>query len=139
MKYRKSPRVISMHYFAIIENHWLLHCSLPRTFKEDAKTLEQKQYKKESIQSKIILVLKLPRFFPRRKGGEKAGQFQNWILFYFMESVLYCLSSKGHVKLSRRQRKGLDIILSSPHTKLLKIKGGASSLAWSLSKMTDIS
>ena len=37
--------------------------------------LELKHYKKDSIQSKKIPVLKLPRFFPRRKGDEKEQQF----------------------------------------------------------------
>ena len=30
----------------------------------------------DSIQLKIVLVLKLPHFYPHRKGGEKAQQFQ---------------------------------------------------------------
>ena len=36
-------------------------------------SLEQRQYKKDSIQSKIILLLKLPRFSPNRIVSEKAG------------------------------------------------------------------
>ena len=40
--------------------------------------LEQRQYKIDSIKSKIIPVLKLPCFFSHRKGGEKARQFQYW-------------------------------------------------------------
>ena len=43
--------------------------------------LEQRQYKKDSSQTKIILVLKLPRFFSHHVGDEKARQFQNWIFF----------------------------------------------------------
>ena len=37
--------------------------------------LEQRQYKNDSIQSKLIPILKLPRFF---SGDEKARQFQSW-------------------------------------------------------------
>ena len=43
--------------------------------------LEQRQYKNNSIQSKKIPVLILPRFFPRRVGDEKERQFQNWTFF----------------------------------------------------------
>ena len=39
-------------------------------------SLEQRQNKKDSIQSKIIPRLKLPLFSPDRIGGEKARQFQ---------------------------------------------------------------
>ena len=39
--------------------------------------LEQRQDKNDSIQSKIIPILKLPRFFPHRLGGEKARQIQS--------------------------------------------------------------
>ena len=47
-----------------------------------AEALQQRQCKKDSIQSKIILALKLPRFFPHLLlGGEKARQFQSWIFF----------------------------------------------------------
>ena len=37
--------------------------------------LEQRQYKNDSIQSKIIPILKLARFFPHCIGGEKERQF----------------------------------------------------------------
>ena len=47
----------------------------------DTCAIEQRQYKNDSIQSKIIPVLKLLRFFPYRLGGEKARQFQNWNFF----------------------------------------------------------
>ena len=43
--------------------------------------LEQRQYKNDSIQSKLIPILKLPPFSPRRIGGKKARQFQNWNYF----------------------------------------------------------
>ena len=49
---------------------------------KDNSLLEQRQYKDDSIQSEIIPILNLPRFFPSRKGGEKARQFQNWNYFW---------------------------------------------------------
>ena len=45
------------------------------------RVLEQRQNKNDSIQSKIIPILKLPRFFPHRLGGEKARQIQGWNYF----------------------------------------------------------
>ena len=41
-------------------------------------SLEQRQNKNDSIQSKIIPILKLPHFFPQRIGDEKTRQFQSW-------------------------------------------------------------
>ena len=41
--------------------------------------LELRQYKDNSIQSKIIPILKLPRFLPRCVSDEKERQFQDWI------------------------------------------------------------
>ena len=56
--------------------------------------LEQRQNKNDSIQSKIIPILKLPRFSPHRIGGEKARQFQSWNYFLLNGlSFLYCLGS----------------------------------------------
>ena len=46
------------------------------------RLLEQRLKKNDSIQSKMIPILKLPRFFPRRIGGEKARQFQTWNFFW---------------------------------------------------------
>ena len=43
--------------------------------------LEQRQNKNDSIQSKIIPILKLPLFFSFCTGGEKAWQFQRWNYF----------------------------------------------------------
>ena len=44
--------------------------------------LEQRQDKNDSIQSKIIPILKLPHFSPHRIGGEKkTRQFQSWNYF----------------------------------------------------------
>ena len=43
--------------------------------------LEQRQNKRDSIQSKIIPILKLARFFPHHVGGEKARQIQSWNYF----------------------------------------------------------
>ena len=39
------------------------------------------QYKNDSIQSKIILIFKLPSFFCGCIDGEKARQFQSWNYF----------------------------------------------------------
>ena len=44
----------------------------------EATKLEKRQDKNDSIPTKIIPVLKLPRFFPRRLGGEKERPLQNW-------------------------------------------------------------
>ena len=49
----------------------------PRTVSK----LEQRQNKNDSIQSKIIPMLKLPRFILHRTGGEKARQFKVGIIF----------------------------------------------------------
>ena len=46
------------------------------------KVKEQRQYKSDSIQSKIIPVLKLARFFPHCIGCEKERQFQRWNYFW---------------------------------------------------------
>ena len=43
--------------------------------------LEQRQYKNDSIQSKIVPILKLARFIPHCLGGEKERQFQSWNYF----------------------------------------------------------
>ena len=43
--------------------------------------LEQRQNKNDSIQSKIIPILKLPRFLSHRIGDEKVRQFQSWNYF----------------------------------------------------------
>ena len=50
--------------------------------------LEQKQNKNDSIQSKIIPTLKLPRFFTTYMVREKARQFQNWNYFWLNGVVL---------------------------------------------------
>ena len=46
-----------------------------------ASDVEQRQYKNDSIQSKIIPTLKLPLFFTTKTVREKARQFQNWNYF----------------------------------------------------------
>ena len=46
-----------------------------------SKALEPRQYKNDSIQSTIIPILKLARFFPYCLGGEKERQFQSWNYF----------------------------------------------------------
>ena len=51
--------------------------------------LEQRQNKNDSIQPKIIPILKLARFFPHCiLGGEKDRQFQNWNYFRLNGFVL---------------------------------------------------
>ena len=61
---------------------------------ENLEWLEQGQSKNNSILSKKIPILKLPRFLPNRIGGEKSRQFQSWIFFDWMELFLYCLGSR---------------------------------------------
>ena len=51
--------------------------------------LEQRQNKNDSIQPKIIPILKLPRFFPHRLGGEKARQIQGWN--YYRSYIVFAL------------------------------------------------
>ena len=48
-----------------------------RIVEERINSLEPRQYKNDSIQSKIIPILKLARFFPHCLGGEKERQFQS--------------------------------------------------------------
>ena len=43
--------------------------------------LEQRQYKNDSIQSKIIPILNLPRFFTTYAVREKGGNFKIGIIF----------------------------------------------------------
>ena len=50
--------------------------------------LEQRQYKNDSIQSKIIPRLKLPRFFTTYTVRGKERQFQNWNHFWLNGVVL---------------------------------------------------
>ena len=59
--------------------------------------LEQRQYKNDSIQSKIVSILKL-FFSPRHICGEKPGNFKIGIIFDWMESFLHCLCSSGVIK-----------------------------------------
>ena len=61
-----------------------IHCgrriyNVPKSFVYHALhcDLELRQYKNDSIQSKIIPTLKLPRFFTPYTGREEARQFQN--------------------------------------------------------------
>ena len=46
------------------------------------RSLEQRQNTNDSIQSKIIPISNLSRFFPRRIVGEKERQFQSWNYFW---------------------------------------------------------
>ena len=50
--------------------------------------LELRQYKNNSIQSKIILILKLPLFFITYTAREKARQFKKWNIFVLNGIVL---------------------------------------------------
>ena len=61
--------------------HYLTdHCA--RVSKKiNSLVLEPRQYKTDSIQSKIIPTLKLPRFFNTYTVKEKVRQFQNWNYF----------------------------------------------------------
>ena len=52
--------------------------------------LEQRQNKNDSIQSKILPILKLPLFSPHCIGGEKARQFQN--CFFLQNEFVLILS-----------------------------------------------
>ena len=55
--------------------------AFPHKKKQKCFVLELRQYKNDSIQSKIIPTLKLPRFFHHLDGEGKERQFQNWNLF----------------------------------------------------------
>ena len=50
--------------------------------------LEQRQYKNDSTQSKIFLVLKLPRFFTSHIGNWKARRFQESFLTELSRSYI---------------------------------------------------
>ena len=56
--------------------------------------LEQRQYKNDSIQSKIIPILKFARFSTPIRWGKKHGKFKIGIISDWMESFLYCLCSR---------------------------------------------
>ena len=63
--------------------------SVSRAKLHDLKSiLEQRQYKNDSIQSKIIPILKLARFSPHFIGGKKERQFQSWNYFRLNGVVL---------------------------------------------------
>ena len=64
-----------------------LHCSYSRTsYLWNVWALELRQYKNDSIQSKIIPTLKLPLFLPLRQWGKKRANFKIGIIFDLMES-----------------------------------------------------
>ena len=73
------------------------------------ENLEPRQYKNDSIQSKIFPVLKLPHLFSRRVGDEKERQFQNWIFFDWMEFFLYCLSSSTAYQITTSTNEGFGL------------------------------
>ena len=59
-----------------------------KLIKETEWDLEQRQNKNDSIQSKMIPILKFSRFFPHRLGGEKARTIQSWNHFWVNGVVL---------------------------------------------------
>ena len=60
---------------------WLAWNLQARAYKRYLVKLELREYKKDFIKSKIIPILRLPRFFTTYKVREKARQFQNWNYF----------------------------------------------------------
>ena len=74
--HRKKSTVGALKLFAIC-----LPFDLKAHIEFPEKYLELRQYKNDSIQSKIIQTLKLPRFFPYCIGGEKRGNFKLGIIF----------------------------------------------------------
>ena len=61
--------------------------------------LKQRQNKNDSIQSKIIPILKLPRFFPYRIGGEKGRQFQTWIFLTEWSRLYIAFALRDYVRM----------------------------------------
>ena len=77
---------IVMHFFS----------DLLRLIHLETTYLEQRQNNNDSIQSKIIPMLKLLRFFPHRIAGEKNAAISKLESFFVsIESFLYCLSSRN--------------------------------------------
>ena len=68
--------VYNTHHYRIPENHGQYNCNMYSLL-----VLEQRANKNDSIQSKIVPILNLSRFFPHRIGGEKEQQFQSWNYF----------------------------------------------------------
>ena len=81
--------------------------------------IELRQYKNDSIQSKIIQTLKLPLFFTTYTVREKARQFQNWNYFWLngialILSLLFDFHKLTNVpSLSFRAILGLDFNLGN--------------------------
>ena len=69
----------SEHRVALSDNEEQLSLLLPLW--DLKQILEPRQYKNDSIQSKTIPTLKLPRFFTGYMVREKARQFQKWSYF----------------------------------------------------------
>ena len=80
------------------------------TLDQRGETLELRQYKNDSIQSKKIPVLKLPRLFPRCISDEKERQFQNQIFFRLNEVVLIWSFSNIHFQQSAQGIFQSDVI-----------------------------
>ena len=92
-------------------------CFGSATFPFSRTCLEQRQYKSDSIQSKIIPTLKLPLFFTtkqRKKQRKKRDKFKIGIIFDWMESFLFCLCSSisFYLKQNLKNRK-LMFLMSS--------------------------
>ena len=60
----------------------------PLVYKDSHFKIEPRKYKNDSIQSKIIPTLKLPRFFTTYTVRWKERQFQNWNYFWLNGVVL---------------------------------------------------
>ena len=72
-------RALTYYYISRSQRHLL--AALSAIFWPLSKTTDSDSLYNDSIQSKIIPVLKLPHFFSRRVGHEKERQSQNWIFF----------------------------------------------------------
>ena len=75
--------------------------------------LEQRQYEKDSIQSKIIPILKLPRFFPHRIGDEKSAAISKLELRLTEWSRSYIVLALGS---KNRREKLIEVLFSQLDT-----------------------
>ena len=92
----RNPRKINGRSVYYLKQNVILRCLMSFLLSISLKSkyglkLEQRQYKNDSIQSKKIPILNLPRFFPRRLGDEKERQFQNRN-FFWLNGVVLILS-----------------------------------------------
>ena len=82
----RNPRKINGRSVYYLNQDVILRCLMSFLLSISLKSkyglkLEQRQYKNDSIQSKKIPILNLPRFFPHRVDDEKQRQLQSRILF----------------------------------------------------------